>query len=106
MHEPPSQDQPDAIAQARLAAIVESSDDAIVSKTLEGVVTSWNKGAERMFGYAAEEAIGKPINVLIIPPDRQQEEPQILGRLGRGERVDHFQTVRMTKDGRLIEVSV
>ena len=98
--------QPDPIAKARLAAIVESSDDAIVSKTLEGVVTTWNKGAERIFGYTADEAVGRPINVLIIPPDRQEEEPQILARLRRGERVDHFQTIRRRKDGGLIEVSV
>ena len=96
---------PRAVAQARLAAIIESSDDAIVSKTLEGVVTSWNNGAERIFGWTAPEVIGKPITI-IIPQDRLQEEPQILKRIQSGERVDHFETVRKTKDGRLIDVSV
>src|SRR5688572_5034252 len=92
-------------AQARLAAIVESSDDAIVSKTLEGVITSWNKGAERIFGYTAEEAVGRSITML-IPADRQAEEPEILRRILTGERVDHFETIRQRKDGRLINVSV
>ena len=91
--------------RARLAAIIESSDDAIVSKDLTGVVQSWNQGAERIFGYTAKEMIGRPINV-IIPPERQGEEPQILERLKRGERVDHFETVRVCKDGRRIDVSV
>jgi PAS domain S-box-containing protein len=94
-----------AEAQARLAAIVESSDDAIVGKDLNGVVTSWNKGAERIFGWTAAEIVGRPITT-IIPTDRLQEEPQILARMRRGERVDHFETVRQTKDGRLINVSV
>ena len=94
-----------AIAQARLSAIIESSDDAIISKTLEGVITSWNKSAERIFGWTAEEVIGKPITI-IIPRDRLEEEPQILARLRVGERVDHFETVRQTKDGRLIDISV
>jgi PAS domain S-box-containing protein len=92
-------------AQARLAAIVESSDDAIVSKNLDGIIQSWNGGAQRIFGWSAEEVIGKPITI-IIPPDRMDEEPQILRRLRSGERVDHFQTVRMTKDGRQVDVSV
>jgi PAS domain S-box-containing protein len=92
-------------AQARLAAIVESSDDAIVSKTLEGIITSWNKGAERLFGYTAAEAIGRPIHML-VPADRAEEEPSILARLRRGERVDHFETVRVRKDGTHIDVSV
>src|SRR5688572_73052 len=92
-------------AQAHLAAIVASSDDAIVSKTLDGVVTSWNEGARRIFGYAAEEIVGRPITV-IIPKERLDEEPRILARLRAGERVDHFETVRQTKDGRLIDVSV
>jgi PAS domain S-box-containing protein len=90
---------------ARLAAIVESSDDAIVSKSLDGTIRSWNAGAERLFGYTAEEAIGRPIT-LVIPPERHEEEPRILERLGRGERVDHFETVRLTKDGRRIDVSL
>jgi PAS domain S-box-containing protein len=92
-------------AQARLAAIIESSDDAIVSKTLEGVITTWNQGAERIFGWKAEEVIGKPITI-IIPPDRPEEEPEILRRIRAGERVDHFETIRQTKDGRLLNVSV
>ena len=91
--------------QAYLAAIVESSDDAIISKDLNGVVRSWNAAAERMFGYSAEEVVGRPIR-LIIPADRQAEEDDILARLRRGERVDHFQTVRRTKDGRLIDVAL
>jgi PAS domain S-box-containing protein len=95
----------DDTTRARLAAIVESSDDAIVSKTLEGVVMSWNKGAERVFGYTAEEMIGQPI-IKIIPVDRLNEEPQILARMRIGERVDHFETVRQRKDGTLIDVSV
>jgi len=88
-----------------LAAIVESSHDAIVSKNLNGVITSWNKGAERLFGYAAEEAIGQNIT-LIIPPERRDEERTIVEQLTRGERVDHFETVRMRKDGSLLDVSL
>ncbi len=88
-----------------LAAIVDSSDDAIVSKRLDGVITSWNKGAERLFGYTAKEAIGRHIG-LIIPRDRLQEETDIISRLKRGERVDHFETVRMRKDGALRDISV
>ncbi|MHC5538693.1 ATP-binding response regulator, partial [Singulisphaera rosea] len=91
--------------RALLASIVDSSDDAIVSKTLDGVIRSWNAGAERLFGYAAHEAVGHPIT-LIIPPDRHNEEPEILRRLQRGERVEHFETVRRTKDGRLIDISL
>src|SRR4051794_6112686 len=94
-----------SIAQAYLAAIVQSSDDAIVSKTLDGIITTWNDGAQRIFGYTAAEVIGKPISIL-IPPDRQDEEPKILSRLRAGERVDHFETIRVTKDGRTLEVSV
>jgi len=93
------------VVQARLAAIVECSDDAIVSKTLEGVIRSWNAGAERLFGYAPHEAIGKPIT-LIIPPDRLDEEYEILARIASGERVDHFETVRVSKDGRRIDISL
>jgi PAS domain S-box-containing protein len=88
-----------------LAAIVESSHDAIVSKTLNGVITSWNKGAERLFGYAAEEAVGQNIT-LIIPSERRDEERTIIEQLMRGERVDHFETVRMRKDGSLLDVSL
>ena len=88
-----------------LAAIVASSDDAIVSKNLRGIITTWNMGAERIFGYTAEEAIGKHIT-LIIPPDRRDEENDILRRLKRGEKVDHFNTVRMRKNGTTFDVSV
>src|SRR5581483_10443344 len=92
-------------AEAWLAAIIESSDDAIVSKTLQGIITSWNKGAERLFGFTAEEAVGQPI-IMIIPPERQEEERLILQRLRSGERIEHFETIRRAKDGRLIEVSL
>jgi len=92
-------------ATVLLAAIVESSDDAIVSKTLDGVITSWNGGAERMFGWPASMAIGQHIT-LIVPEDRRAEEEEVLARLGRGERIDHFETVRVARDGRLIDVSL
>jgi PAS domain S-box-containing protein len=92
-------------AQARLAAIVESSHDAIISKTSEGTILSWNAGAERLFGYAPVEAIGQPIT-LIIPPERYDEEHEILARVFRGERVDHFETVRVSKNGRRIDISL
>ena len=88
-----------------LASIVESSDDAIVSKNLDGIITSWNRGAERVFGYTAEEAIGQPITI-VIPQDRQDEERTILTRIRRGERIDHFETVRQRKHGSLIVVSL
>jgi PAS domain S-box-containing protein len=88
-----------------LASIVESSDDAIVSKNVDGIITSWNKGAERVFGYSASDAIGQPI-MLVIPEDRQSEEREILTRIRRGERIDHFETVRHRKDGSLIVVSL
>lgn len=88
-----------------LAAIIESSDDAIVSKNLDGIVTSWNNGAQRIFGYTAEEMIGQPISKL-IPPGRLNEEPEILARLRAGNRVDHFETVRRRKDGTLLDISV
>jgi PAS domain S-box-containing protein len=96
--------QPDEL-RARLAAIVQSSDDAIVSKTLDGVITSWNEGAERLFGYSAAEAVGRSI-YLIIPPERNAEEEDVLARLRRGERIDHFETVRQTRDGRRIPISL
>ncbi|MBL8211885.1 MAG: PAS domain S-box protein [Bryobacterales bacterium] len=89
-----------------LSAIVESSDDAIVSKDLNGVITSWNKSAERLFGYTAREALGQSVASLLIPDDRQAEEPAILARLRNGERVEHFETVRKCKDGRLLEISL
>jgi PAS domain S-box-containing protein len=92
--------------QARwFAAIVESSDDAIISKDLDGTITSWNKGAERIFGYLAEEIIGKPL-LILIPPDRHDEETTILERIRRGERIDHYETVRKTKHGSLIDISL
>jgi PAS domain S-box-containing protein len=94
----------DADAQ-RLISIIESSDDAIVSKDLDGVITSWNRGAERVFGYTAEEVIGKPVTIL-IPLEQMDEEPEILGRIRRGERVDHYETVRRRKDGTLIDISL
>ena len=89
----------------KLAAIVDSSDDAIIGMTLDGIITSWNRGAERIFGYAPEEMIGKPVS-LIVPPGRQGEGPQVLERLARGERVEPFETVRRRKDGEDIFVSV
>jgi PAS domain S-box-containing protein len=94
-----------AITSRRLAAIVDSSDDAIASKDLDSIVKSWNAAAERIFGYTAEEIIGTSIK-RIIPPDRESEEDDILARIARGERVDHLETIRMRKDGQLINVSV
>ena len=90
---------------AWLAAIVESSDDAIVGKTLDSVIRSWNDGAHRIFGYRSAEVIGKPIYIL-IPPELRHEEPEIIARLLRGERVDHYETVRLRKDGSRVEVSL
>lgn len=95
----------DEIQQARLAAIVESSNDAIISKTLDGTITTWNPAAERIFGYSAEEVIGQPL-LILFPPDREDEEREILARISRGEYVRHFETDRRTKDGTLIDVSV
>src|SRR5258705_5785091 len=92
-------------AALRLAAIIESSDDAIVGKDLDGIITSWNGGAERIFGYLAEEIIGKPITIL-IPPDRQKEEEAIIQRILRGQRVEHYETIRQRKHGGLIDVSL
>ena len=92
-------------AIALLAAIVDSSDDAIISKSLDGVITSWNAGAERLFGYTAKEAIGQHIS-LIIPANRRDEERIILERLSRGERIDHFDTVRVHKDGTTLDISL
>jgi PAS domain S-box-containing protein len=96
---------PEDIARAWLVAIVDSSDDAIVSKTLDGVITSWNRGAERMFGYTAAEAIGRHIT-LIIPVERRAEEDDVLARIRRGETVDHFETVRQRKDGGRLNISL
>lgn len=98
-----SQDNAD---QYRLAAIVASSDDAIISKNLDGIVTSWNQAAERIFGYTQEEALGKEIKTLIIPRERWQEEDEILRQLRQGNRIDHFETRRVRKDGTPIPVSV
>jgi PAS domain S-box-containing protein len=91
--------------EKRFASVVESSDDAIVSKDLDGIIKTWNPGAERLFGYTAEEVIGKPIT-LLIPMDRHDEESEILSRIRRGERIDHYETLRQRKDGSLIEISV
>jgi PAS domain S-box-containing protein len=95
----------DPLVQARLAAVVDSSDDVVISKTLDGIITSWNPAAERLFGWTAAEAIGRSIT-LIIPEERRTEEDEVLGRIRCGERVDHFETVRITKDGRLVDVSI
>jgi two-component system CheB/CheR fusion protein len=92
-------------ASRRLAAIIESSDDAIISKDLNGIVTSWNASAQRLFGYTPKEIVGKSI-LTLIPPDRQHEEPGILARIRRGERIDHYETVRRRKDGSLFDISV
>ncbi len=98
--------QGDTVAdRERLAAIVDSSDDAIISKDLNGIITSWNKGAERIFGYAAAEIIGKPVTIL-IPQDRLQEEPKIIEQLKQGKRVDHFQTIRRHKSGKFLDISL
>jgi PAS domain S-box-containing protein len=100
-----SERKQDERATGLLAAIVDSSDDAIVSKNLDGIITSWNKAAERIFGYPAEEAVGRHVT-LIIPDDRREEETDILSRLKRGERVDHFHTIRVRKDGSTLDVSL
>lgn len=93
------------LAQERLAAIVSSSDDAIIGKTLDGIITSWNEGATRMYGYRPEEMIGKPV-ALLMPEEKRDEEDGILARLRQGERIGHFDTVRVTRDGRRIDVSL
>ncbi len=92
-------------ATSRLAALVEFSDDAIIGKDLNSVVTSWNAGAERIFGYSSAEMVGQPIT-RIIPSERQEEEKQIQHRIKRGERIEHFETLRTSKDGRVLAVSV
>ncbi len=92
-------------ARRQLASIVESSDDAIVSKNLDGIIVSWNPGAQRLFGYTPAEVVGKSITIL-IPPELQDEEPQILARLRRGERIEHYETIRRCKDGSLVNVSL
>lgn len=92
-------------ATQRIASIVDSSHDAIVGKNLNGVITTWNPGATRLFGYTAEEIIGKSVSIL-IPPDREHEERTILDRIGRGERIEHYETIRRRKDGSLVEISL
>jgi PAS domain S-box-containing protein len=92
-------------AALHLAAIVENSDDAILTKDLDGIITSWNRGAERLFGYNPTEIIGKPVTTL-IPPHKLDEEPNILSRLKAGERIDHYETVRRRKDGSLVDISL
>jgi PAS domain S-box-containing protein len=91
-------------ARAWLAAVVESSDDAIITKTMEGVITTWNRGAERLFGYSAAEVIGKPM-LMLFSPEFRNEEIEILARIGRGEPVDHFETIRLRKDGKSVDIS-
>jgi PAS domain S-box-containing protein len=95
----------DLNAAQRIAAIIDSSTDAIISKDLDGIITSWNESAQQLFGYAAEESIGKPISIL-IPPDRQEEEISIINRIRRGQRVEPFETVRRRKDGSSIDIWV
>lgn len=104
MDTPGSQD-PTPEVRSLLAAIVESSDDAIISKTLSGIVTTWNKAAERIFGYSADEIIGRPVFILAAP-DRIDEMPEILSRIRRGERIEHFETKRRAKNGQIIDVSL
>ncbi|NYF33507.1 PAS domain S-box protein [Sphingopyxis sp. JAI108] len=94
-----------ALAVQRLAAIVESSDDAILSKDLKGIITSWNRGAEQLYGYPGEEVIGQPVAIL-IPEDRRDEEPKILARIRQGERIEHYETMRRCKDGSLVDISL
>jgi PAS domain S-box-containing protein len=88
-----------------IAAVVESSEDAILTKNLDGVITSWNHGAGRLFGYAAEEMIGKPVTIL-IPTERLDEETTILGHIRRGERIEHYETSRRRKDGSIVDISL
>ena len=92
-------------AAQHYAAIIESSDDAILSKDLNGVILSWNQGAERLFGFTADEAVGRSVTI-IIPPDRQDEEPVILAKIRAGDRIQHFETVRQRKDGTLVDISL
>src|SRR6266446_2838347 len=93
------------LAASWLSAIIESADDAIITKTLEGIITSWNRGAERMFGYTADEVIGKSVTIL-IPADHIDEEPSIIARLRAGERVEHYETIRVRKDGTPMDISL
>ena len=105
---PPKDHTPEAAqedARTLLAAVVDSSDDVIITKTLQGAITSWNSAATRLFGYTAAEAIGQPITML-IPQDRLQEEERIIESLRAGRRIDHYETVRVTKDGGLLDVAL
>jgi PAS domain S-box-containing protein len=102
---PPLNNTLDTEAKAYLAAIIESSDDAIISKNLEGIITSWNAAAEKMYGFSAQEAVGQSIR-MIIPPDRLEEEKGILARLRKGEKIDHFETIRRARDGQMLNVSI
>src|ERR1700712_4104997 len=95
----------DDFAASRLAAIVEGSQDAIISKDLDGIIQTWNSGAQRLFGYEASEIIGKPVLVL-IPQEHHDEEPLILARIRRGERIEHYETERRRKDGTLVSISL
>src|SRR5262249_43436480 len=96
---------PDSVSIRHLARVVESSDDAIVRKDLNGIIPSWNRAAERMFGYTPAEAIGRSIR-MIIPPDRQSEEDMVLSRIRAGQGVTHLETIRQRKDGTLIPISL
>src|SRR6478672_4363190 len=99
-------DETQAVNASRyLAAIVDSADDAILSKDLNGIIQSCNAAAERLFGYTADELVGRPVRML-IPADRQSEEDDILARLRRGERIEHFETVRLTKSGRPVDIAL
>jgi PAS domain S-box-containing protein len=93
------------LAEHHYQAIIESSEDAILSKDLRGVILSWNRGAERLFGFSSEEAVGRPVTI-IIPLDRRDEEPAILEKIHRGERIEHFETVRQRKDGSFVDISL
>src|SRR4028118_2038246 len=95
----------DETAASWLTAIIESAEDAIISKTLEGIITSWNKSAQRIFGYTAEEIVGKSV-LTLIPPDMQHEEKLIIGKIKAGDRIEHYETIRVAKDGRLINISL
>jgi PAS domain S-box-containing protein len=100
-----SKERSPELAASWLSAIIESADDAIITKTLDGIITSWNRGAERIFGYEAEEVLGQSVT-LLIPPDHIDEEPQIIRRLRKGERIEHYETVRVRKDGSLVDISL
>jgi PAS domain S-box-containing protein len=95
----------DDLAEHHYQAIIESSEDAILSKDLSGVILSWNRGAERLFGFSSEEAVGRPVTI-VIPVDRRDEEPAILEKIHRGERIEHFETVRQRKDGSFVDISL